>query len=233
MAKPYVDIGALPRLLVRPRKTFEELRPHTGPLQGVIVALVLIVLAGVADAIVRWLFATFRSGDIHDLGLLGRFPTLVGVVLAFMMFLLMAGIAHRLVLAHGKARRPDPGLTVGLMGYAMFPVVILSIAISVVMTYYGSEVAAFVDETGGVLGDWGGWGEYWLVYWALLLVMVLWGVRIQAKAAAVANDSAGGRTLGLVLVAWMISILVWITVLQVWSLITEGEWADMPWLPVV
>ena len=185
MAKPYVDIGALPRLLVRPRRTFEELRPHTGPLQGTIVALMLIALAGVVDLLVRWLFATFRSGDIHALGLLSRFPTLVGVVMAFLAFLLMVGISFKLVAAHGKSRRPDAGLTVGLMGYAMFPVVILAIAMNVIMTYYGSEVSAFVDETGGVLEDWGGWGQYWLVYWAFLLVMLLWGVRIQAKAAAV------------------------------------------------
>ncbi len=233
MAKPYVDISALPRLLVRPRRTFEELRPHTGPVQGVMVALMLIALAGVADAIVRWLFSTFRSGDIHNLGLLGRFPTLVTVVLAFLVFLLMVSISFRLVSAHGRARRPDAGLTVGLMGYAMFPMVIMAIAINVVMTYYGSEVSRFVDETGGVLEDWGGWGQYWLVYWALLLVMLLWGVRIQAKAAAVANDSAGMRTLGLVLAAWVLSILLWIVILQVWSLVTEGEWADIPWSPLL
>lgn len=233
MAKPYVDISALPRLLVRPRRTFEELRPHTGPLQGAMVALVLIVVAGVVDALVRWLFGTFRGGNVHVLGLMGRFPTFMGVVLGFLGFLLLTGLAYRLVAAHGKARRPDPGVTVGLMGYALFPVVILAIAMSVVMTYYGGEVAAFTEQTGGQLEDWGGWGEYWLVYWVFLLVIMLLGVRIQAKAVVVANDSAGGRTLGLVLVAWVLSILVWIVLVQVWSLVTEGEFADIPWLPVV
>lgn len=231
MAKPYVDIAALPRLLVRPRKTFEDLRPHTGPLQGAMVALVLIVVAAAVDALVRWIFSTFRSGDVHALGLLGRFPTFMGVVLGFIGFLLMAGIAYRLVAAHGKARRPDAGMTVGLMGYAMFPVVILGIAFSVVTTYYGGEVAAFVNETGGLVEDWGGWGEYWLVYYVLLLVMVLWGVRIQAKAAVVANESAGGRTLGLVLLAWVLSIVIWIVLIEIWFFVTEGEWVDLPWLP--
>jgi hypothetical protein len=233
MAKPYVDISALPRLLVRPKSTFEDLRPHTGPLQGAMVALVLIVVAGVVDVLVKWLFSTFRSGDLHTLGLMGRFPTFIGVILGFIMFLLMAGIAYRLVADRGKARRPDAGTTVGLMGYAMFPVVILGIAISVVTTYYGGEVAAFTEETGGQLEDWAGWGEYWLVYYVLILVMVLWGVRIQAKAAVVANDSAGGRTLGLVLAAWVLSILVWIIAVQLWFLVTKGEWTDIPWLPVV
>ena len=231
MAKPYVDIAALPRLLVRPRKTFEELRPHTGPLQGAMVALVLIVVAGVVDALVRWLFSLFRSGDVHALGLIGRFPTFLAILLGFIGFLLMAGIAYRLVAAYAKARRPDAGLTVGLMGYAMFPVVILGIAFSIVMTYYGGEVGRFVDESGGELEDWGGWGQYWLVYWVLLMVMVLWGVRIQAKAAAVANDSTSGRTLVMVLAAWVLSLIVWILMVEVWFLITEGEFVDLPWLP--
>jgi len=232
MAKPYVDVSALLRLLVRPKRTFEDLRSHTGPLQGALVALALIVVAGVADALVKWLFATIWSRDIHAMGLLGRFPSFVGVVLGFLGFLLMAGLVHRLVAASGRAKRPDLGMTVGLMGYAMFPVVIMGIAIGVVMTYYGGELTAFTEETGGQLEEWGGWAEYWLVYYVLLLVMVLWGVRIQAKAAAVANDSTGGRTLGLVLVAWVLSILVWIVLVQVFSLATGGGWVDIPWLPI-
>jgi uncharacterized protein involved in cysteine biosynthesis len=233
MAKAYVDISALPRLLVRPRKTLEELRPHTGPLQGAMVALVLVVVAGVVDALVRWLFATFRSGDVHAMGLIGRFPTFLTIVIGFLGFLLMAGVSYRLVAAYGKARHPDAGLTVGLMGYAMFPVIILGMVISIVMTYYGGQLEAFIDETGGQVEDWGGWSQYWLVYWALLLVMLLWGVRFQAKAAVVANDSAGGRTLGLVLVAWVLSILLWIVMVQLWFLLTEGEFTDLPWLDIV
>jgi predicted secreted protein len=233
MAKPYVDLAALPRLLVRPRKTFEELRPHTGPLQGALVALVLIVVAGVVDALIRWLFGLLRSGDIHAMGLIGRFPTFVAVVIGFIGFLLVAGVSYRLVAGYGKARRPDAGLTVGLMGYAMFPVIILGIVISIVMTYYGGEVDAFLEETGGQLEDWGGWGQYWLVYWILLLVMLLWGVRFQAKAAVVANDSAGGRTLLLVLAAWVLSIVLWVVMVQLWFLLTEGELVDLPWLPFI
>ena len=232
MAKHHVDLGALPRLLVRPRRTLEGLRSHTGPLQGALVALVLVVLAGVVDALVRWLFSLFRSGDVHALALVGRFPAPLAIVLGFVMFLLMAGVSHRLVAAYGRARRPDPGMTVGLMGYAMFPVVILGIVISVVMTYYGGEVDRFLDETGGQLEDWGGWGEFWLVYWVLLLVLLLWGVRFQSRAAAVANDSAGGRTLLLVLAAWVLSLLLWVVMVELWFLVTEGELVDPPWLPL-
>jgi hypothetical protein len=231
MPKPYVDLAALPRLLVRPRKTLEGLAPHTGPLQGAMVALVLIVVAGVVDALVRWLFSLFRSGDVHAMGLVGRFPTFVAVVLGFIGFLLMAGVSYRLVAGYGKARRPDAGQTLGLMGYAMFPVIILGIVISIVMTYYGGEVDRFLEGTGGQLEDWGGWGEYWLVYWVLLVVMLLWGVRFQAKAAAVANDSAGGRTLALVLAAWLLSLVLWVVVVQLWFLLTEGSFVDLPWLP--
>ena len=231
MTKPYVDLAALPRLLVRPRKTFEELAPHTGPLQGAMVAIVLIVVAGVVDALVRWVFGLFRSGDVHPLGLIARFPTFLAIVMAFIGFLLMAGISYRLVAGYGKARHPDAGLTLGLMGYAMFPVIILGIVFSIVMTYYGGEVSAFLDETGGQLEDWGGWGEYWLVYWVLLLVMLLWGVRFQAKAAMVANDSAGGRTLALVLAAWVLSLVLWVVVVELWFLLTEGSFVDLPWLP--
>jgi len=145
MAKPYVDIAALPRLLVRPRKTFEELAPHTGPLQGAMVAIVLIVVAGLVDALVRWLFTTVLGRDLHAVGLMGRFPTLFGVVLAFIGFLLMAGLSYRFVAAWGKAKRPDAGKTVGLMGYAMFPVILIGIAMSVLMTYFGGELAAFLE----------------------------------------------------------------------------------------
>lgn len=230
MAKPYVDIGALPRLLVRPRKTFESLRPHTGSLQGALVALVLIVVAGVVDALIRWLFATFRSGDVHALGLIGRFPTILAIVIGFLGFLLMAGVSYRLVAAYGKARHPDAGLTVGLMGYAMFPIIILGIVISIVMTYYGGQVEAFIDDTGGQMEDWGGWGQFWLIYWALIIVMLLWGVRFQAKAAVVANDSAGGRTLALVLLAWVLSIVLLIMIVELWFFITDGKFVDLPWL---
>jgi hypothetical protein len=233
MAKPYVDLAALPRLLLRPRKTFEELAPHTGPLQGALVALVLIVVAGVVDALVRWLFSLVWSGDVHAMGLVGRFPTVMAIVLGFIGFLLMAGVSYRLVAGYGRARRPDPGLTVGLMGYAMFPVIILAIVLSIVMTYYGGEADRFLEETGGQLEEWGGWGEYWLVYWVLLVVTLLLGVRFQAKAATVANDSAGGRTLLLVLAAWVLSIVLWVAVVQLWFLLTEGHFVDMPWLPFV
>jgi hypothetical protein len=230
MAKPYVDISALPRLLVRPRRTFEELAPHTGPLQGAMVALVLIVVAGLVDAVIKWLFATAGSGEVHAVGLAGRLPTFMGVVLGFIGFLLMAGLTFRFTAGLGKAKRPDAGKTVGLMGYAMFPVVILGIAMSVVMGYYGGEVASFIEGTGGLAEDWGGWGEFWLVYWIVLVVMILWGVRIQAKASAVANDSAGMRTLGSVVAAWVVSIVVWIVLVEVWFLVTEGELVDLPWL---
>lgn len=231
MAKPYVDIGALPRLLVRPRRTFEELAPHTGPLQGSMVALVLIVVAGLVDALVRWLFTTVLGRDLHMIGLINRFPTFLAVVIAFIMFLLMAGLSYRFTASWGKASRPDPGMTVGLMGYAMFPVVIIGIAMSVLMTYFGGEVAAFLEGSGNRLEDWGGWGQYWLVYWLFVLVMVLWGIRVQAKAARVANDSAGMRTMGAVAAAWVVSIVLWVVIVQLWSLVTEGEWADLPWLP--
>jgi len=233
MAKPYVDIAALPRLLVRPRKTFEELAPHTGPLQGAMVAIVLIVVAGLVDALVRWLFTTVLGRDLHAVGLMGRFPTLFGVVLAFIGFLLMAGLSYRFVAAWGKAKRPDAGKTVGLMGYAMFPVILIGIAMSVLMTYFGGELAAFLEGSGNQLEDWGGWGQYWLVYWLFVLVMVLIGIRVQAKAAGVANDSAGMRTLGAVAVAWVVSIVVWIVMVQLWFLVTEGEWVDLPWLPLI
>jgi hypothetical protein len=232
MAKPYVDIAALPKLLVRPKRTFEDLRSHTGPLQGAMVALVLIVVAGVVDLLIRWLFGLIRGGDVHAVGLVGNLPTFMGVVLAFVAFLLMAGLTYRFVAGWGQAKRPDAGVTVGLMGYAMFPVVILGIAMSVVMTYYGGEVGRFIEETGGVAEDWGGWGQYWLIYWVMVLVVILWGVRIQAKAATVANDSPGMRTLGCVAAAWIVCIVVWIVAIQAWVLLTEGEFADIPWLPI-
>ena len=232
MAKPYVDVSALPRLMFRPRRTFEQLRPHTGPAQGAIVALILIAVAGVTDALVRWLFATVGSGEVHSIGLLGRLPTAMGVVLGFLVYLLIAGLTYKCIIGWGKAKRPDMGLTIGLMGYAMFPVVVLGIAISVIMAYYGGVVASFVEETGGLAEDWSGWGEYWLVYWLVLLVMVLWGMRIQAKAAVVANESAGGRTLGCVLVAWIVSLFVWILLVELWFLATEGELVGVPWLGI-
>jgi hypothetical protein len=233
MAKPYVDIGALPRLLVRPRKTFEDLRPHTGPLQGAMVALVLIVVAGLVDALVRWLFTTVLGRDLHVVGLAGRFPTFVAVLVAFIMFLLMAGLSYRFTVSWGRAKHPDAGMTVGLMGYAMFPVIIIGIAMSVLMTYFGGQVAAFLEGTGTRLEDWGGWGQYWLVYWLFVLVMLLWGIRVQAKAARVANDSAGMRTMGAVAAAWVVSIVLWVVIVQLWSLVTEGEWVDLPWLPFI
>jgi len=177
-------------------------------------------------------FSTFWSGEVHTIGLLGRLPTAMGVVLGFLMYLLIAGLTYRFILGWGKAKRPDMGLTIGLMGYAMFPVVVLGIAISVVMAYFGGQVTSFVEETGGLAEDWDGWGNYWLVYWLVLLVLVLWGMRIQAKAASVANDSPGGRTLGCVLVAWIVSLFLWILIIEVWSLLTEGEFVDIPLLPI-
>jgi hypothetical protein len=63
--------------------------------------------------------------------------------------------------------------------------------------------------------------------------MLLWGVRFQAKAAVVANDSAGGRTMLLVLVAWVLSIVLWVVMVQLWFLVTEGKFVDLPWLSFV
>jgi hypothetical protein len=232
MAKPYVDIAALPRLLVRPRRTFEELRPHTGPLQGAMVALVLIVVAGVVDYLIRWIFSNIRGGASHQVvGMASRLPTLFGIVLAFVAFLLMAGLTYRFVAGWGQAKRPEAGMTVGLMGYAMFPVVILGIAMSVVMAYYSGEVERFVEGTGKVADDWGGWGQYWVIYWVMVLIVILWGVRIQAKAASVANDSPGMRTLGCVAAAWVASIVFWIVIMEAWLLLTTGEFDGFTWLP--
>jgi len=41
------------------------------------------------------------------------------------------------------------------------------------------------------------------------------------------------RTLGAVAVAWVVSIVVWIVMVQLWFLVTEGEWVDLPWLPLI
>jgi len=231
MARQYVDISALPRLLVRPRSTLEELRPHTGPLQGAFVALVLIVVAGVVDALVRWTISMLGSGDVHRVGLLSRFPSFTGVVLAFLAFLLLAALVFNLVARWGKARRPDAGTTVGLLGYAMFPVVILGIVISILLAYFGGQVGEFVDRTGSLAEDYSGWDSYWWLYYLLLLVTVLLGVRYQAKAASVANDSAGGRTLALTAVAWIISLVILVLVVEVWSLLSGDGWVDLPLLP--
>lgn len=228
----YLDLRALPRLLVRPRRTFEDLRSHTGALQGAVVALVLIVVAGAVDALMRWLVGSLGSGELHRLGLLGQVPSLMTVVLAFLAFLLLTALVHAFVSRWGRPARPDPGMTVGLMGYAMFPVVIIGMAMSIVMAYYGSEVDAFVEDTGDLAGDYRGLAQYRVVYYVLLLVLVLWGVRVQSKAASVANESAGGRTLGCVAAAWLVSIVLWVVLLEAWSMLARGTWLDLPWSPL-
>jgi hypothetical protein len=226
-----VDVSALPRLLVRPGRTFEQLWHHTGPLQGGIVALLLILAGTLVEVLLKWVVPGYGSSEVATLrGLLAPWT---GFVMAFLGFLFMSALVHGLVRSGGDARKPDLGMTVGLMGYAMFPVLVLGMALTVVSAYYGGEIDRFTEETGGLAEDWGGWTEYRVVYYVLLIVMVLWGVRIQAKAVGVANDSAGGRTLGLVLVAWAVGFIVWLALLQVWFLVTEGEWVDVPWLPLV
>ena len=224
--EPRLDPGALPRLLVRPRRALEALWHHTGAIHGIVVAAVLIVATMLVQAILRWVY----SGEI--LGLLGRFSPLQGVLMGLLAFLLMVALTFLLVRAFGDARRPDAGMTCGLMGYAMFPVVVIGIILSVATAYYGDDLEAFRERTGSLAEEWTGWTQYWVVYYVLLVAMVLWGVRVQAIAASVANDSAPGRTLGLVLVAWLASALVWVLALEMYLWATRGEWAELPWLPL-
>jgi hypothetical protein len=240
---PRFDGRALGRLLVQPRRAFEDLYDHTSVLTGGGVAIAIIVNTAMLNLFVYWF--VFESSDVYtsteynlssSRGIFSIDPIWTGLFLAGASFFLTSGIVYGLVRAGGDAKRPNPGKTLGLLGYAMFPAFLIGIVMAIVVAVFGADIIDYEEAIKGAEGSIGAYElleEFQLIYYALVVVMLLWGLRTHAAAASVANDSAPGRTLGLTLAAWVLSYTLLVVAIQAYYLVFEGGFAEIPWLPLM
>ena len=212
--EPHIDIGNLFKLLFRPRKAFEDLYDHTSSTQGWVLAILFIIISAVVAGL-------FMMWFLEDSGLsdevLDRIPSgsflwisqVLGVVMNLVVFYVVAWLISNFLKDPRRGMRPSLKKTIGLMGYAKFPALIIGILIAMVTPAYTVASIEFSLESEnlepGELPE--GFGEFCnqgLIYFGLILMVFLWGIWVHSHAVSVANDTKLGTAFTWTLVAWII-----------------------------
>lgn len=198
---PYLDVGALFGVLLRPKETFEDLYDHTTATQGIILAIMFTVLSSAIGIITS--IAIIGSMDIPDEASIPLLVetnvamAVVGIFTSIAAFFLTAWLFHAFI--KSNARRPSLDKTMGMMGYAMFPAFIIMMIINITFPLIAVGVDwEDVDETnvGAVCG-------VFAVILGLGLVGLIWAWWVHSNAQSVANDISNGTAFGFLFLTWI------------------------------
>jgi len=213
--EPYLDIGNLFKSLVSPKEAFEDLYDHTSSTQGIVMAVIFILMAAVVSIAAS--FAVLGDMDIPDdattlpgSGAGTVTQTVINVFVGLAMFFLSAYMIFYF-LSQGKGRRPDKDKTIGFLGYAKFPAFIIGILIAIATPMMLSSMDlealenedpdAAVDALGEICGLLG-------VIIGLGAVAFVWSIWVHSHAQSVANDVAVGTAFGYILLTWIIVSII-------------------------
>jgi hypothetical protein len=209
--EPYLDIGLLFKSLFRPKEAFEELYDHTSGTQGIVLAVIFILLSAVISIAAS--FAILGEMDLPDdattvpgAGAGTVTQTVLNVFIGLVMFFLSAYMIHYF-LSQGKGRRPDKDKTIGFLGYAKFPYFIIAILLAIATPVMVSTIdwdalndtdpEAGLDALGEICGLLG-------VILGLSIIGFVWSIWVHSHAQSVANDTAVGTAFGYILLTWII-----------------------------
>jgi hypothetical protein len=225
--EPYLDFGALFKLLFHPKEAFEDLWDHTSATQGSILAIAFIVIVAILN--IAGMFIIFGDQDLPDeaTGLLGAstaVSSLVGMVANIFLFFIAAWMVHALLKGPGRAAHPDQDRTMGMMGYAKFPFFLIAIMLAfatplMLGTIDFDELEQNPDAAGDMLGALCGLTALIL---GLSLVGFIWALWVHSHAQSVANDVSLGTAFGYTLLTWIIIFVIYITITTVVVLIILG-----------
>jgi len=210
-APPRFDARRLAGLLMRPRRAFEGLHDHTSAPVGVALAANIAALEGLASfglltAIkhLRGLPLEVRTGPFSYLmpGVSDAAGSLMLAVVSFSSYLLfglllcaLLSLSRRYYPEQPPILRYSPRMTLGLLGYAKFPAMLMWM-----LMYLSAGLGANPDGNITLLS----WG--WTVQ--LALIAAAWSIWVQGHAVSVANDMPPKESRVIVAFTWFLVILV-------------------------
>lgn len=208
---PYIDVGNLFKLLFKPKEAFEDLYDHTEQAQGIILAILFIVISGVVSIISMYAF--LGGWDLpSDAGTpmfasSSAATSVIGIITNVVGFFLAAWFFH--AFAKGSARHPSISKTIGMMGYAKFPAFLLTTiaAIALPLSLRGFDETANPDEVLGAAGQ-------VCAVMVLYIIAFVWAWWVHSHAQSVANDLSTGSALGYIFLAWFLMFII-IAVIEV------------------
>ncbi len=201
---PYVDVGALFKLLFKPKEAFEDLYDHTEQAQGIILAIMFIVISGVIGIVA--MYAIVGDWDLPDdastpFTSSSAATSVIGIVTNVIGFFLVAWLFH--AFSKGSARRPSLSKTIGMMGYAKFPAFLLTTiaVVALPLSLRGLDETSSPDDFLGALGQICG-------IMILYLVAFIWAWWVHSHAQSVANDLSTGSAMGYIFLAWFLMFII-------------------------
>jgi len=164
-----VNIGVLGQVLFSPMKAFESIRDKTTMADGIIMAVILSLIAGIISMVV-----VSSLVGITVTGLI------IGVVMAVVVVLAVGWLSSVLAKAIFKGSG-DMNVTVGLLGYAGVVNLVMQVLRTLLAVAGVSLIAVSVTPYGGVAAGMTAIG------WVIALVAFIWTLYVSGSAVAVAN----------------------------------------------
>ena len=205
---PFLDIGALFKLLFRPKEAFEELYDHTSAAQGYILAIVFIVIIAMLGlaANLAILGSWDQPEDAAVPGLTGggnAVLSVIGIFTGILFFWITAWMFHGFIKT--KSRQPSMDKTIGMMGYAKFPAFIISSIIAIVMPITMIGFADGTDDPETAIGAI--CGTLALIF-GLGIIGLFWAFWVHSHAQSVANDMSNSSAFGWLFLTWFLVYLI-------------------------
>ncbi len=204
---PFLDIGALFKLLFRPKEAFEDLYDHTSATQGYILAIVFIVIMALIGLAANQ--AILGSLDLPEdtafpgLGGGNAVVSVIGIFTGILFFWMTAWMFHAFIKT--KSRSPSLDKTIGMMGYAKFPAFIIGSIIAIVMPITMIGIAEGTDDPETALSAI--CGTLALVF-GLGIIGMLWAFWVHSNAQSVANDMSNSSAFGWLFLTWFLVYLI-------------------------
>jgi hypothetical protein len=222
--EPYIDVGALFKLLFHPKEAFEDLYDHTTSTQGWILAIIFIVISGAIGLAVNLaVLGTFDlPEDVATPGLTAGsgLQSIIGIFTNILFFGLTAWLFY--IFVKDKARKPDMNKTIGLMGYAKFPMFIMGIIISILTALMLSTLGWDPDDPEAVADTVGALCGISAAIVGVGIVGFIWALWVHSHAQSVANDMASGTAMGYIFLTWFLVFLLMVVVGVVVAIATVG-----------
>jgi len=209
---PRIDLGALVRVMFRPRDAFRDLYGHTDARIGALVFVMLTLVEGlVVLGLNLTVLSEAESTGIDVFASLGERIALVtfGITVAtsLAVFLGVCHLVHALLRGTPTTLRPSLPKTIGLLGYAAMPGLVMGVLTTTVMGAISVAVYSDWDATA--------WSILGLAVASLSLAAVglVWSLWVQGHAVSVANDVSWGKSVGVVFIAYIVvGIIVFVFV---------------------